>query len=53
LRERSTVDRAIGVLVAAHGVDDAAARERVRQAAARAGITEAQAAEAIIELLAT
>lgn len=52
LRERSTVDRAVGVLVGAQGVDGAAARERLRQAAARAGITEVQAAEAVIEMLA-
>jgi GAF domain-containing protein len=53
LRDRSTVDRAVGVLVGSQGVADPVARELVRQAAARAGITDAQAAEAIIELLAS
>jgi hypothetical protein len=52
LIDRGTVDRAVGVLAGAQGLDDGAARERVRQAAARAGITDAQAARAIIDLLA-
>lgn len=48
LRDRSAIDQAIGLLAAAHGLSAEAAVERLRQAADRAGISEAQAARGVI-----
>lgn len=47
VRERDDVNIALGVISAAHGVSISVAREQLLDAAARAGISEAQAARAI------
>ena len=49
--EQYEIDRALGIISASQHVDIPAARERLREAAARAGITEAQAARAVRGLL--
>jgi GAF domain-containing protein len=49
--EQNEIDRALGIIAASQHVDVPAARERLREAAARAGITEAQAARAVRGLL--
>jgi GAF domain-containing protein len=51
LRGQDVVDQALGVISTAQHIDVAAATERLRDAAARAGITETQAARAILGLL--
>jgi transcriptional regulator with GAF, ATPase, and Fis domain len=51
LRSQDTVDQALGIISTAHSIDIASATERLRAAAARAGISEAQAARAILGLL--
>ena len=51
MREQDLVDQAIGMLAATLDLDVEAAAERLRAAAARAGISEAQAAQTIIRLL--
>lgn len=50
LAEQQDVDLAVGIIVSTQDVDAATARERLRSAAARAGITEAQAARAVQHL---
>jgi GAF domain-containing protein len=49
--DQNDIDIAVGILSANQGVDIGAAHERLRQAAARAGITERQAARAVRGLL--
>jgi GAF domain-containing protein len=51
LRGRDSVDLALGVIVESQHVSFPIAVERLREAAARAGITEAQAARAISRIL--
>jgi GAF domain-containing protein len=51
LRGRDSVDLALGVIVESQRVSFPIAVERLREAAARAGITEAQAARAISRIL--
>jgi GAF domain-containing protein len=51
LRSQHVVDQALGIISTAQSIDIPAAIERLREAAARAGISESQAAEAIIGLL--
>lgn len=51
LRNQDTVDQALGIISSAQHIDVAAATERLREAAARAGISETQAAQAIVGLL--
>jgi GAF domain-containing protein len=51
LSEQNEVDVALGMIAASQGVDIATAQERLRQAAARANISETQAARAIRGLL--
>lgn len=51
LRGQDSVDQALGIISTAQRIDIPAATERLREAAARAGISEAQAARAIIGLL--
>lgn len=51
LRNQSSVDQALGIISSAQSIDIPAASERLREAAARAGISEAQAARAILGLL--
>jgi GAF domain-containing protein len=51
MRDRNDVDLAIGVIAEAQRVDVDVAAERLREAAARAGITEAQAARVIGQIL--
>jgi len=51
MREQDLVDQAIGMLAATLDLGVETAAERLRGAAARAGISEAQAAETIIRLL--
>lgn len=46
--DAEAVDIAVGFIMEAHGVNAGLARERLREAAARADITEAQAARAVI-----
>ena len=46
--DAEVVDIAVGIIMAAHGVNAGTARERLLEAAARAGITQAQAARAVI-----
>ena len=47
VRERPDINISLGIIAATHGVSISEARERLRSAAARAGISEAQAARAI------
>lgn len=47
LADQDDVDIALGIIAASQEVDIAMAHERLRQAAARAGITEGQAARAV------
>jgi GAF domain-containing protein len=51
LRGQDSVDQALGIISTAQHIDISAATERLREAAARAGISETQAARAIIGLL--
>jgi GAF domain-containing protein len=51
MRDRNDIDLAIGVISEAQGVDADVAAKRLTQAAARAGITEAQAARAVAQVL--
>jgi len=51
LRGRDSVDLALGVIVESQRVSFPIAAERLREAAARAGITEAEAARAISRIL--
>lgn len=51
MRDRSLVDQATGMLAESQQVDTGTAAERIAQAAVRAGISEAQAARTVIELL--
>ena len=51
MSEQYDVDIALGIIAESQGVDIPTARERLRQAAARAGISERQAARAIRGLL--
>jgi hypothetical protein len=51
LREQDLVDQAIGMLAATLDLDVAVAADRLRNAAARAGVSEAQAAQTVIGLL--
>ncbi len=51
LVERDDVDLAVGIIEVGQRVSTATARERLRQAAARAGITDVQAARAVRGLL--
>jgi GAF domain-containing protein len=50
VREGGDINIALGIIAASQGVDIAVARERLRHAAAQAGITEAQAAVALRHL---
>ena len=52
LADRNDVDLAVGMIAAHQHVNTSTARERLREAASRAGITEAQAARAVRGLLA-
>ena len=52
MRDRNDIDLAIGVISEAQGVDVDAAAVRLAQAAGQAGITEGQAARAVLGLLA-
>ncbi len=47
LADQDDIDIAVGIISASQGVDIPTAEERLRQAAARAGITEGQAARAV------
>jgi hypothetical protein len=47
IREGGDINNALGIIAESQGVNISIARERLRNAAARAGITEAQAARAI------
>lgn len=51
MRENNAIDVAIGVIAESQGVTVSVASERLSMAAARAGITEAQAAAAITRIL--
>jgi GAF domain-containing protein len=51
--DQDDIDIAVGILAANQGVDVGTAQERLRQAAARAGISERQAARAVRGLLTT
>ena len=51
LRAEQLVDQAIGALIARSDVDPGEAEQRLRDAALRAGITDAQMARAILDLL--
>ena len=48
-RERSLLDEAVGVLAESEHVDVGSAERRLREAAARAGLTEVQIAQAVLE----
>lgn len=50
LAEKSTVDRAVGILAAVRGWEPAAARTRLDAAAARAGTTSAKVADLVLSL---
>ena len=50
VRQSDDVNIALGIISAAHEVAIPVARERLRDAAARAGITEAQAARALVHI---
>lgn len=45
--DQYAIDLAVGILAAFHGLDVTVARERIRQAARRAGVTEGQAARSL------
>jgi hypothetical protein len=47
LADQDDVDIALGIIAASQDIDIPTAQERLRQAAARAGITEGQAARAV------
>lgn len=47
IRERGEINVALGIIAEAHGVNIPVARERLRNAAARAGVSEAQAARVL------
>jgi hypothetical protein len=51
VRDQQAVDKAIGILAEAQGIHVDVAAERLLDAASRAGITEAQAARAVIRVL--
>jgi len=51
LAEFDDVNHAIGVVMAAHGVDSETARSQIREAALRAGISEHGAARAVAQFL--
>jgi GAF domain len=51
ISEQNTVDQATGMLAAAERLSTQAAGDRIREAAARAAITEAQAAHVVISAL--
>jgi GAF domain-containing protein len=51
MRDRNDIDLAIGVIAEAQRVDVDVAAERLRQAAVRAGISEAQAARVVGQIL--
>jgi hypothetical protein len=50
LRENKDIDIALGIISASQHVTIPVARERLRHAAVRAGISEAQAARAIVSI---
>jgi GAF domain-containing protein len=50
LRQQGTVDRATGLVAESEGISLAAAQRRLCEAAERAGISEAQLAEAVLKL---
>lgn len=50
LEEEATVNQAVGVLVAAQHIDPVAARNRIKDAARRTGLDEAQVAEGVLKL---
>jgi GAF domain-containing protein len=52
LKDQQVFDQAVGVLAAARGMTTDAAADRLREAAARAGVTPTQAAQAVLEVLA-
>ena len=51
LTEQDDINMAVGIISASQDVDLATARERLRQAAARGGVTEGQAARAVRTVL--
>jgi GAF domain-containing protein len=51
MRDQNTVDQATGMLAASQHIDTATAATRIREAAARASITETQAARTVIQAL--
>jgi GAF domain-containing protein len=51
LRDDSLVDRAVGIVMSRWGISPEEAEERLRDAAQRAGISDAQMARAVLELL--
>lgn len=51
MRDQDVVDQAVGMLVSARGLSVSAAATRIRQAAARAGISQSQAARRLISVL--
>jgi GAF domain-containing protein len=53
LSDQNDVDIALGIISASQGVDISTAAERLQQAAARAGISEGQAARALRQILLT
>lgn len=50
IRDLESIDIAVGIIAVSQGIEFSAAREHLRQAALRAGITELQAARAIRNL---
>jgi GAF domain-containing protein len=52
MRDQNDVDLAIGIISQTQGVDVDTAAERLASAAARAGVTQAQAARAVTQILA-
>jgi hypothetical protein len=51
IRDQNLVDQAVGMLAEAQRLDTNTAADRLRQAAVRAGISEAQAAQTVIRIL--
>jgi GAF domain-containing protein len=51
MRDRNAIDLAIGIIAESQGVDVDVASDRLTRAAAQAGITEAQAARAVAQIL--
>ena len=51
MREQTLVDQAVGMLAESQHLHTSAAADRLREAAARAGISQSQAAQTVIQVM--